>query len=765
MSKVSRLMTIYVLKAISPYLIFSWLLLTVILFVQQAGRHAEIFFGNRIPPDLLWQLTWALLPNVTAFTATMAVLVGVIIGVSRLRSDSELVAMRAAGVGSWQILVPILIVGVLICAFSFAINLKGIPLAAQIVRQVGIKAALAKLESPIEPGQFNTDITDYVVYVREGDLANGQWRSVFVFNENKDKTQTRIITAESGRIDTSEENSELVLENAQVTTIPAANAQTGFAHEEVKNVRFAIPTKRKELIERLGKVQEFPEEMGLNELAAYAQTKTGKEKIEADLLWQRRLTLSLTPLLFAFLGASLSLRFNRGGRGWGAAFALLVLLGYYLLALFGEQLARTEVIPTFVGGAIPMVCALALGVWAIKAKQGRSLLSLIDLNDLNFWSSEENGAGNGAKKHSRLFTSWRSGIMDLDIFSNLLKYFFLTLGFLVIIYLIFTVFELWKFVIGLNNGMSLLGQYLFYLFPYVFLQIVPATLMIAILATYVIKSRNHEVVSWIAAGQSIFRLLVPCLFLMLVIGWLTWEIQERVVPFSNRQQDLLRSQIRGGLAAANKEGRYWVAGRNRLYSFSSAEDRATDRATDLTVYEFGENGASISRILKAPTAFRKDKDILLDGQVQSLSWAGDKVNVESFTMPADNGLAEVENPFEQIYTKPTHLSAAETLERIRQSESQAERRNLEVNLQRKYSTPFLPLVIMLFTAPFALSLGRKGRVLTVGLAIGTWLLFMGLSNTFEQFGISGQLSAKLAVWNPLILFSILGAYLLTRVRT
>ncbi len=56
-------------------------------------------------------------------------------------------------------------------------------------------------------------------------------------------------------------------------------------------------------------------------------------------------------------------------------------------------------------------------------------------------------------------------------------------------------------------------------------------------------------------------------------------------------------------------------------------------------------------------------------------------------------------------------------------------------------------------------------MITVGLAIGVWLVFMGLSNTFEQLGISGQLSAKLAVWNPLILFSILGAYLLSRVRT
>jgi LPS export ABC transporter permease LptF/LPS export ABC transporter permease LptG len=767
MSKVSRLMTLYVLKAILPYLLFSWLLLTVILFVQQAGRHAEIFFGNRIPPNLLWQLTWALLPNVIAFTAPMAVLVGVIIGVSRLRSDSELVSMRAAGVGSWQILVPILIVGILICAFSFAINLKGIPLAAQIVRRVGIQAALAKLESPIEPGQFNTDITDYVIYVRAGDMENGQWRNVFVFNENKDKTQARIVTAEVGRLDTSEENSELVLENAQVTTIPAANTQTGFAHEEVKNVRFAIPTKRKELIERLAKVQEFPEEMGLNELAAYAKTKTGREKVEADLLWQRRLTLSLTPLLFAFLGASLSLRFNRGGRGWGAAFALLVLLGYYLIALFGEQLSRTGFIPAAIGGAIPMFCALAIGVWAIKAKQRASFLSRIDLSALKFWSNEENGENGGrAKKHSRLFTSWRSGIMDFDIFSNLVKYFALTLGFLIIIYLIFTVFELWKFVIGLNNGMSLLGQYLVYLFPYVLLQIIPSTLMIAILATYVIKSRNSEVVSWIAAGQSVFRLLVPCLLLMLVVGWLTWEIQERIVPFTNRQQDSLRSQIRGGLAAMNKEGRYWVAGRNRLYSFTSTSDASTERAKDLTVYEFGDSSqANISRILKAPEASRKGQEILLEGQVQSLTWAGDKVNVETFTMAESSGLAEVENPFEQIYFKPTHLSAAETLERIRQSDSQAERRNLEVNLQRKYSTPFLPLVIMLFTAPFALSLGRKGRVITVGLAIGVWLVFMGLSNTFEQLGISGQLSAKLAVWNPLILFSILGAYLLSRVRT
>jgi lipopolysaccharide export system permease protein len=71
----------------------------------------------------------------------------------------------------------------------------------------------------------------------------------------------------------------------------------------------------------------------------------------------------------------------------------------------------------------------------------------------------------------------------------------------------------------------------------------------------------------------------------------------------------------------------------------------------------------------------------------------------------------------------------------------------------------------LFTAPFALSLNRKGKALTVGYAVGLWLLYMGVTAAFDQFGLSGALPPEAAVWGPLILFAMLGAYLLTRVRT
>jgi lipopolysaccharide export LptBFGC system permease protein LptF len=77
----------------------------------------------------------------------------------------------------------------------------------------------------------------------------------------------------------------------------------------------------------------------------------------------------------------------------------------------------------------------------------------------------------------------------------------------------------------------------------------------------------------------------------------------------------------------------------------------------------------------------------------------------------------------------------------------------------------LPFVIALFTAPFALSLNRKGKAATVGYAVGLWLVFMAATSVFEQFGLNGMLPASVAVWAPLSLFGMLGVYQLSRVRT
>lgn len=759
----------YTIRTILPYLGFAWLLLSVILFVQQVSRYSDIFFSNSIPSGLVWQLTLALVPNVIAFTCPMAMLIGVIIGLSKLQGDSELVAIRAAGVGNFQITIPIVLLGILLSVFAFLINLKGVPLAAQIVRQVAIKNALYKLQSPIEPGVFNTEIQGYTIYVKDGDLENGTWKNIFIYSEDKDKNQVRLITSKDGRIDSLKngaeyaDNSELVLGNASVSTFSLDNPKQNLVSENINDLRLVIKTKRAELIGKLSKTDITPEEMGLKELAQYAKNQIGKEKTEAEILWQRRIILSITPLIFALLGTSLVLRFNRGGRGWGIFLALLSLIIYYLVALFGEQLARTDKISVFVASLFPISLTILAIFWFFLSQR------LFLASASNFLKNTLHNISGKLKSSKRktTFANLTTGILDFDIISTLLRYFLLTFSFLTAIYMIFTAFELWKFAGSINGGLFLLIKYLLYLIPFIYVQISPSALMIATLATYVIKSRQNEVVTWTASGQSIYRLLFPCFILMMIIGAFNWGIQEKVLPFANQIQDGFRSQIRNKGEMVLNTGKNWVATDKRIYSFELAKNGSaiadTQKVKNLNIYQFSDDGIKLQSFTKVAEASWEDKKIQFLGNPESIVWINGIPQVSNEIK--ENAIEEHYNPFKQVQRKPNHLTTNEIVEYIRITESESEKSLYSVALQKRYSTPFLPLIITLFTAPFALSLHRQGKVLTVGYAVGVWLLFMGISNTFEQYGLSGTLEPVIAVWAPLVIFSLIGGFLLTRVRT
>ena len=128
-------------------------------------------------------------------------------------------------------------------------------------------------------------------------------------------------------------------------------------------------------------------------------------------------------------------------------------------------------------------------------------------------------------------------------------------------------------------------------------------------------------------------------------------------------------------------------------------------------------------------------------------------------------IEEVSNPFAGVRNKPNHLDSKEIKERIANSDSDAERRSFAIALEKKYATPFLPFIIALFTAPFALSLSKTGKAATTGYAVGYWLTFLAVTSVFEQLGLSDTLPAALAVWGPLFLFVTLGVFMLSRVRT
>jgi lipopolysaccharide export LptBFGC system permease protein LptF len=90
---------------------------------------------------------------------------------------------------------------------------------------------------------------------------------------------------------------------------------------------------------------------------------------------------------------------------------------------------------------------------------------------------------------------------------------------------------------------------------------------------------------------------------------------------------------------------------------------------------------------------------------------------------------------------------------------------LQVQLHKKFAAPLFVFIMALLAAPFAFLTGSRGAMMGVGVSFGVAILYFVANSLFEQLGNAGQLPPQMAAWSPNALFTLVGAYLLTRLRT
>src|SRR5262245_18927051 len=290
----------YIIGAMTPYILLSLLLLTAVLFAQQAARLAELVIYADLPFSLLGGIGATLLPGVLVFSIPLATLAGIIIGFSRMGSDSEVVAMRAAGVGSWTMIWPALVVGLVVSGGTTWLDLNEAPPAAGDLERVALQGALAKLDSPVEPRTFST-LPRYVIYVRDGDRALGSWGRVFIFAQQCDG-KDEVFSARSGRIDSSGDQSELVLSDVLATKFPDTDqSDKSYVVERSDQLRISINTGRADILQRLNQRDSNADTMEWDELRERAASGSADQQQEAVRILNRRAALASAPFFFSLI--------------------------------------------------------------------------------------------------------------------------------------------------------------------------------------------------------------------------------------------------------------------------------------------------------------------------------------------------------------------------------------------------------------------------------------------------------------------------------
>ena len=761
----SKLIPRYVILSALPYALLSAILLTAILFTQQFGRFAEIAIYADVPLALAGQIGAALLPGVLVLSLPVAVLAGVLIGYARMGSDSEIVAMRAAGVGTWRLLWPALLLGLLATFAATFLHLNEAPQAARDLRRAMLTGALRKLESPVEPRTFNTDIPGHVIYVRDGDKAQGTWARVFIYAQQKDGS-TSIVTARSGRIDSSGEKSELVLVDAGRLNIPAAgNRDRSYVIERLDQLRFAIDTGRGALIDRINQEEVKVEELDWSDLRQQAQSGSLEERREAERTLHRKLALSAAPLVFALFGGLLGLRIRRGGRGAGVLLALGVVILYYLISLLGESLVRTNTLPAYVGQWMATVIIVALSLPLARMSAGPKFHLIRRL-----WTRPKSGPSQqSVKGKSHTLGAGRSGfpsLLDTSLFQTLTASFTLAFVSLVSIFVIFTLFELWRFIGRNNVATSVVAKYLLYLLPLVAVELFPATMLVTVLITYALLARRSEAIAWWASGQSVYRLMLPGLLFAIAAAAGAWLVQEHLMPSANVRQESLRAQIRGGQARAiTGTGRQWLASAEtgRLYSYEFDEQGGV--LNEPTIYELDDESVHLRKVTAGKLGVWTAPDQMLIKDAETIGLQGMVVARQA---TADVQLGGVDSPqvFRPTVDKPSQLSGTALSSYLKAAKQRGvDVSALTVALQRKYANPLSVVVMAFIGMPLALAFGRRGAIVALCMAVGVSVLYWGIGGSFQQLGGHGLLPPEVAAWSPPVIFAAAGTYFLTRVRT
>jgi lipopolysaccharide export system permease protein len=215
----------YLIREIIPPFFIGLLIYSFVLLMNQVFLLSELFFARGVSFRAVALIFIYLIPAVLAFAVPMSVLMGILAGLSRLSSDSEIVAFRTLGIRNSRILWPVFIFAFAGWVVTSALTLYLAPRANYKWVQTLTRSVLSKVQFKINPREFNETIPQTVLFIQDITPDN-RWENIFVYLSQNSK-EPRAIFARTGRLNFYPEAKRATLElfDGAIHTVPLAKPE------------------------------------------------------------------------------------------------------------------------------------------------------------------------------------------------------------------------------------------------------------------------------------------------------------------------------------------------------------------------------------------------------------------------------------------------------------------------------------------------------------------------------------------------------------
>jgi LPS export ABC transporter permease LptG/LPS export ABC transporter permease LptF len=777
-----RILTRYILGEILSHTLIGCALFTFILFMKELPQILEMVVRNSSTLTTVVEVVLFTLPNFFIVTIPMAVLVGILLGLSRLAADSEVIAMRASGlgIGYFVRVGSIVAIGGMLIGLINTLYLA--PRANQAIMTMD-RALAAEASYAIQPRVFDEDFRNFVLYVQSVRSGTGaaHWDQVFMA-DTTDPT-TPLVTTAAAAIVANDSTQELMM-----------RLRNGARHETVtsRSDEYNI-TSFTTADMPLEPGQQSEGHLGRMDTALYAlpmdqllQATHGPDKKRFLIELHKRFSYPAACLVLMLVGVPLGVTSRRGGKSSAWVFTILLVVVYYLLSMIGIALGKQNWLSAFfaVWSANLLFAAFGLVLLWQMANGGRVLSAITS------WASRSPKSESSSQtigiQVPELFSRFNARprraaarnvfprILDAYVVREFLNTFVLVLAGFVMLMLVFTFFEMMGDILRHHIRLYTVGDYLLNLTPSMIYQIAPLAVLIAVLVTFGVLNRNSEIVAMKATGISLYRLVVPIVSIAAILAVSLFLFDEFYLPQANRKQEALHNLIKGRppQTVLHPE-KNWIFGQPhpgepaRIFYYQYF-DRDRNEFVNLSVFEFDATTFALSkRIFAARAVWDQEASAW---QFQK-GWQRDikGANVTDYKEFQQATFAEIhEDPGyfvkEKLQSQEMNFNQLDHyIGDLRQSGFDTMR--LRVELWHKLAYPFVAVVMSMLAIPFALSMGRRGSLTGIAVAIFIALTYYVFDNLFGALGNVNYLPAAMAAWSSDILFALVGGYLLLKTPT
>jgi LPS export ABC transporter permease LptG/LPS export ABC transporter permease LptF len=786
-----RILTRYILGEVVSHALIGAAVLTFVLFTHDLGRILELVVRNSAPLPSVAEVFFFTIPVALTYTIPMGVLVGILIGLSRLAADSEITAMRASGLGVWTFLrvISIFVMVAWLLALGNSVYLAPRSLAALGRLEDNLKSSQASFE--VQPRVFYEGFPKIVLYVQDiKAMAGGSvWKGVFLADLT-DPSAPRVSLAREGLlVSQGSDRLDLHLVNGSThETDPRNPDQYQISTFQTTDIPIQIPATQNP--------QEH-EPTSLSELRVTDLLRVARAADPVTRRWHlieyhRRLALPSACIVLAMVGIPIGLSSKKGGKSSGVVLALLLVFVYYSISLIGVSFAKQGRLSPASGVWLADFVFLAAGIFLLWQSERRA----IELANFRSWfktgwwkatppspaSSQPNPVlvrnGESSRRESaltrwprrwRLFNLRFPTLLDDYVLRDFALYLTMIIAAFLTLLLVFTLFELLGDILRNQVSPLTVGEYLLNVVPYFLYNTTPLSMLLAVLVTFGLLQRSNEITAIKATGISVYRIIVPVLAASTLIAGVLFLSDQFYLPYTNKRQDALRNQIKGKPAQTYlRPERKWIFGQHSDIYYYQFFDPDRDVFGGISVFQFDPHTFQITHRITADHAHWSSpmgRWVYEQGWERSMKNSAIE-NYRKFDATTDPELAEAPNYFKKEIKQSSEMSYDELGRYIHDLEQSGfDVVRLRVQLQKKIAYPLITFVMAVLAIPFALSTGKRSALTGVATAIGIGVVYWLIAGLFEQMGNFSQLPPALAAWSPDLVFGCIGGYLILRMPT